>query len=129
MLRWRLERYSTSGLPRHDRVFISAVPTCISYDEHCSSPYSNCALLGLPKVPLNFASPPLTLSSATFHSRLKTELFNLSCPDSTLSPAHDHHHHRLHRIHAAPYCLISLTSSDFDQTRERKGNLTIADLI
>ena len=33
--------------------------------------------------PLNFTYLPLALSSATFHSRLKTELFKLSYPDST----------------------------------------------
>src|SRR6218665_2284781 len=31
-----------------------------------------------PNPPLNFTYPPLALSSATFHSRLKTELFKIS---------------------------------------------------
>src|SRR6218665_639473 len=45
--------------------------------------------------PLNFSSTPLALSSATFHSRLKTELFKLSYPDSAHAPRHIRHHHRL----------------------------------
>src|SRR6218665_804679 len=39
--------------------------------------------------PLNFTPPPLAFSFATFPSRLKTELFKLSYPHSTLTP---HHH-------------------------------------
>jgi hypothetical protein len=42
----------------------------------------------------NSTSPPLALSSAAFHSRLKTELFNLSYPDSNQVPSPNHHHHR-----------------------------------
>src|SRR6218665_3520296 len=38
---------------------------------------------------------PITLPSATFHSRLETELFKLSYPDSTPAPRHVRHHHRL----------------------------------
>ncbi|PGH37857.1 MAG: hypothetical protein CRN43_18665, partial [Candidatus Nephrothrix sp. EaCA] len=48
-----------------------------------------------PNPPLNFIYPPLALSSATFHSRLKTELFKISYPGSTPSPSHVRHHHRL----------------------------------
>ena len=48
-----------------------------------------------PISPLNSNSPPLALSSSAFHSRLKTELFKISYPDSTPAPPHDHHHHRL----------------------------------
>ena len=50
-----------------------------------------------PISPLNSTSPPLALSSSAFHSRLKTELFEigLSYSDSTPAPPHDHHHHRL----------------------------------
>src|SRR6218665_2536236 len=48
-----------------------------------------------PSPPLNFNYPPLALSSATFHSRLKTELFKISYPGSTPSPSHVRHHHRL----------------------------------
>src|SRR6218665_170383 len=51
----------------------------------CSSPYQ----------PLKFISHPLALSSATFHSRLKTEFFKLSYPDSTPEPPNVRHHHRL----------------------------------
>src|SRR6218665_3150573 len=36
----------------------------------------------------NFTYPPLALSSATFHSRLKTELFKISYPGSTPAPRH-----------------------------------------
>jgi hypothetical protein len=43
----------------------------------------------------------LALSSATFHSRLKTELFRLSYLDSITAPPHAHHHH--HRL----ACMIS----------------------
>ena len=39
----------------------------------------------------NSTSPPLALSSAAFHSRLKTELFNLSYPDSNQVPSPNHH--------------------------------------
>src|SRR6218665_2228046 len=43
-----------------------------------------CTSLGLsPNRALNFTYPPLALSSATFHSRLKTELFKISA----VSPA------------------------------------------
>src|SRR6218665_2948770 len=48
-----------------------------------------------PNPPLNFTYPPLALSSARFHSRLKTELFKISYPGSTPSPSHVRHHHRL----------------------------------
>jgi len=48
-----------------------------------------------PNPRLNFTYPPLALSSATFHSRLKTELFKLSYPDATPAPPHVRHHHRL----------------------------------
>src|SRR6218665_3900737 len=51
-----------------------------------------------PNPPPNLTYPPLALSSAgpaTFHSRLKTELFKLSYPDSTPGPRHVRHHHRL----------------------------------
>src|SRR6218665_542210 len=48
-----------------------------------------------PNPSLNFIYPPLALSSATFHSRLKTELFTISYPGSTPSPSHVRHHHRL----------------------------------
>ena len=44
-----------------------------------------------PISPLNSNSPPLALSSSAFHSRLKTELFKISYPDSTPAPPHDHH--------------------------------------
>src|SRR6218665_1035382 len=37
-------------------------------------------------ITLNFTYPPLALSSATFHSRLKTELFKISYPGSTPAP-------------------------------------------
>src|SRR6218665_413655 len=45
--------------------------------------------------PPNLTYPLLALSSATFHSRLKTELFKLSNPVSTPAPRHVRHHHRL----------------------------------
>src|SRR6218665_3777980 len=48
-----------------------------------------------PNPPLNFTYPPLALSSATFHSRLKTELVKISYPGSTPAPLHVRHHHRL----------------------------------
>src|SRR6218665_1199824 len=48
-----------------------------------------------PNPPLNFTYPPLALSSATFHSRLKTELFKISYPGSTPAPRHICHHHLL----------------------------------
>ena len=48
-----------------------------------------------PNPPLNFTYPPLTLSSVTFHSRLKTELFKLSYPGFTPATPHVRHHHRL----------------------------------
>ena len=49
-----------------------------------------------PSPPLKFTYPPLALSSATFLSRLKTELFKLSYPESrpisrfSISGAHAH---------------------------------------
>src|SRR6218665_3031188 len=45
-----------------------------------------------PNRALNFTYPPLALSSATFHSRLKTELFKISYPGSTPEPRHVRHH-------------------------------------
>jgi len=50
-----------------------------------------------PNPPLNFTYPLLAIFSATFHSRLKTELFKISYPGSTPAPPHVHvrHHHRL----------------------------------
>src|SRR6218665_3384116 len=41
-----------------------------------------------PNRSLNFTYPPLALSSATFHSQLKTELFKISYPGSTPAPRH-----------------------------------------
>src|SRR6218665_1667302 len=41
-----------------------------------------------PLSPLDFTAPLLALSSAKFHSRLKTELFKLSYPDSTPAIPH-----------------------------------------
>src|SRR6218665_147312 len=38
--------------------------------------------------PLNFTYPPLALSSPSFHSRLKTELFKTCYPGSTAAPSH-----------------------------------------
>ena len=43
----------------------------------------------------NLAYPPLALSSITFHSRLKTELFKRFHPDFTPAPRHVRHHNRL----------------------------------
>src|SRR6188768_3043908 len=71
-----------------------------------------------PISPLNTTSPPLALSSSAFHSRLKTELFKISYPDSTPASPHDHHHHRLPPLHH-PCCLLGLTSPDFDLTPKR----------
>src|SRR6218665_3587534 len=51
--------------------------------------------------PLNFINTPLALSSATFHSRLETEHFKLSYPDSTSAPRHVRHHYRLQPYIAA----------------------------
>src|SRR6218665_4021799 len=48
-----------------------------------------------PNPPPNLTYPSLALSSTTFHSRLKTELFKLSYPDSTPAPRHVRRHHRL----------------------------------
>ena len=49
-----------------------------------------------PPIPtLNFTPPPLALSSATFHSRLNTEHFELSYPVSTPATPHVLHNHRL----------------------------------
>src|SRR6218665_1864862 len=48
-----------------------------------------------PNPPLNFTYPLLALSSPTFHSRLKTEIFKISYPGSTPAPSHVRHHHRL----------------------------------
>src|SRR6218665_1395120 len=48
-----------------------------------------------PNRALNFTYPPLALSSATFHSRLKTELFKIFYPGSTSAPRHVRHHHLL----------------------------------
>src|SRR6218665_3034216 len=39
-----------------------------------------------PNRALNFTYPPLAIPSATFHSRLKTELFKISYPGSTPAP-------------------------------------------
>jgi len=51
-----------------------------------------------PSIPsIDFTSSPLALSPTTFRSRLKTELFKQSYPDSTPALQHDHHHHRHHR--------------------------------
>src|ERR1700733_4656225 len=41
--------------------------------------------------PVNATSPPLALSSAAFHSRLKTELFKFSYPESIPAPPYLHH--------------------------------------
>jgi len=49
----------------------------------------------LPNPPPYLTYPPLALSSATFHSRLKTEILKLSHPDSTNAPRHVRRHHRL----------------------------------
>jgi len=46
-----------------------------------------------PNLPLNFTYSSLALSSAAFHLQLKTELFELSYPNSTPAP-HVRHHHR-----------------------------------
>src|SRR6218665_3545068 len=46
-----------------------------------------------PNRALNFTYPPPAPSSATFHSRLKTELFKISYPGSTPVPRHVRHHH------------------------------------
>src|SRR6218665_970386 len=46
-----------------------------------------------PNLPLNFITPPLALSSVTLHSRLKTELFSLSYPDSTPMAPNVRYHH------------------------------------
>jgi len=40
----------------------------------------------------HFAYPPLELTSATFHSRRKTQRFKLYYPDSTLAPRHVRYH-------------------------------------
>src|SRR6218665_1247012 len=48
-----------------------------------------------PNRALNFTYPPLALSSVTFHSRLKTELFKISYPGSTSAPRHVRHRHLL----------------------------------
>src|SRR6218665_313283 len=48
----------------------------------------------LPNQPPNLPYPPLALYSATFHSRLKTEVFKLSYPDSTPTPRHVRQHHQ-----------------------------------
>src|SRR6218665_3182895 len=52
-----------------------------------------------PNPPLNFTYPPLALSSRTFHSRLKRELFKISYPGSTPTPSHLRHHHKLQPQH------------------------------
>src|SRR6218665_1723535 len=56
-----------------------------------------------PNPPPNLTYPPLALSSATFHSRLKTELFKLSYPDSTPAPRHVRHH----RLQPQPHAFSS----------------------
>src|SRR6218665_3318324 len=48
----------------------------------------------LPNQPPNLPYPPLALYSATFHSRLKTEVFKLPYPDSTPTPRHVPQHHQ-----------------------------------
>jgi len=48
-----------------------------------------------PNPPPNLTYPPFALCPATFHSRLKSELFKLSYPDSTPAPQHVRNHHRL----------------------------------
>ena len=45
----------------------------------------------LPNSPPNLTYPLLALSSTTFHSQLKTELFKLLYPDSTPAPRHVRH--------------------------------------
>src|SRR6218665_1755347 len=67
-----------------------------------------------PNPPLNFATPPLPLSSATFHSRLKVKLFKLSYPDSTSTPRHAHHHRNL-----------DLTFTDFDLETKQEAWWTL----
>ena len=64
-------------------------------------PYCPGQLVTLPNLPLNFTYTPLALSSATFHSRLKTELFKISYLGSTPrpTPPHVRHHHRLQPWH------------------------------
>src|SRR6218665_3418998 len=75
-----------TGLLAHHHMF----PCPVSYSlKFCNRSFAYAAPApwnGLPKYlrqfahppnpPLNFTYPPLALSSATFHSRLKTELFN-----------------------------------------------------
>src|SRR6218665_4127977 len=80
-----------NGLPKHLRQFA-----------HPNNP------------PLNFTYPPLALSSATFHSRLKIELFKLSYPDSTPEPPPS----SPITIVALP-CLLGLTFPDFDMAPKR----------
>src|SRR6218665_2732084 len=71
-----------------------------------------------PTPPLNFIYPPLALCSATFHSRLKTELFKLFYPGFTPAPPRVHHHHQL-QPYVAPRCLLGLTFPNFDLTPKR----------
>ena len=46
-------------------------------------------------LPARFMFQQDSLSSATSHSRLKTELFKISYPGSTPAPRHIRHHHLL----------------------------------
>src|SRR6218665_2719380 len=64
-------------------------------------PKDLCQFAHPPNRALNFTYPPLALSSATFHSRLKTELFKISYPGSTPAPRHVRHHHLLKPYHHA----------------------------
>src|SRR6218665_1837567 len=58
-------------------------------------PKDLCQFAHLPNPSLNFTYHPLAISSATFYSRQKTELFKLSYSGSNPAPPHVRHHHRL----------------------------------
>src|SRR6218665_1149411 len=78
--------------------------------------------------PIKFIYPLLALFSATFHSRLKTELFKLSYPDSTPAPRRTRPPSPL-IVTVAPRCLLGLTFPDFPWHRNETRSTTIADLI
>jgi len=75
---------------------------------------------------LNVTYLPLALSSATFHSRLKTELFKISYPDSTSAPPHVRHSSPITTV--ASRCLLGLTFSDFDQEPKRNEKFGYCEL-
>jgi len=67
-----------------------------------------CFNMGLPYHTLSCFSPRRHIPYYAFHSGLKTELFRLSYPDSTLAPPYVSHHHRLQTYTSTQFSRLDL---------------------